>query len=100
MTGQPALSLDLDRLPVEAVVADLVYVPLETALLKAARARGLRTVDGVPATDLVLRTADDATLARRVETWRERGLLRVDGGRARLSEEGFLLSDALFVELL
>jgi len=61
---------------------------------------GLRTVDGVPATDLVLRTADDATLARRVETWRERGLLRVDGGRARLSEEGFLLSDALFVELL
>src|SRR5439155_245125 len=39
---------------------------------------GLRTVDGVPATDLVLRTADDATLARRVETWRERGLLRVD----------------------
>jgi len=54
----------------------------------------------VPATDLVLRTADDATLARRVETWRERGLLRVDDGRARLSEEGFLLSDALFVELL
>src|SRR3989475_178970 len=61
---------------------------------------GLRRADGVPATDLVLRTADDATLARRVETWRERGLLRVDDGRARLSEEGFLLSDALFVELL
>src|SRR5262249_33309460 len=61
---------------------------------------GLRTVDGVPAADLVLRTADDASLACRVETWRERGLLRVDDGRARLSEEGFLLSDALFVELL
>jgi hypothetical protein len=32
--------------------------------------------------------------------WRERGLLVEDGGRARLTEEGFLLSDALFVELL
>ena len=47
MTGQPALSLDLARLPAQAVVADLVYVPLETALLKAARARGLRTADGL-----------------------------------------------------
>ena len=47
MTGQPALSLDLARLPAQAVVADLVYVPLETALLKAARARGLCTADGL-----------------------------------------------------
>ena len=31
----------------QAVVADLVYVPLETALLAAARARGLRTADGL-----------------------------------------------------
>ena len=32
--------------------------------------------------------------------WRERGLLVEDRGRARLTEEGFFLSDALFVELL
>ena len=47
MAGQPPLALDLDRLPAQGVVADLVYVPLETALLKAARARGLRMVDGL-----------------------------------------------------
>ena len=39
--GKPALDLDLGRLPPEAVVYDLVYAPLETDLLKAARARGL-----------------------------------------------------------
>jgi shikimate dehydrogenase len=47
MHGQGALGIDLDRLPKEAVVADLVYVPLETELLKAAKARGLRTADGL-----------------------------------------------------
>lgn len=47
MTGQPALELSLDRLPASAVVTDLVYSPLETPLLKAARARGLRSVDGL-----------------------------------------------------
>ena len=47
MTGQPRLNIDLSALPPEAVVADLVYVPLETDLLKAAKARGLRTVDGL-----------------------------------------------------
>ncbi|MDB5512489.1 MAG: shikimate dehydrogenase [Enterovirga sp.] len=47
MTGQPPLALRLDRLPDHAVVADIVYVPLETELLAAARARGLRTVDGL-----------------------------------------------------
>jgi oxygen-independent coproporphyrinogen-3 oxidase len=61
---------------------------------------GLRTVAGVPAAQLAERVAADAALARRVETWRERGLLVVADGRAWLSEEGFLLSDALFVELL
>ncbi len=40
MAGQPPLELPLDRLPIAAVVADLVYVPLETPLLAAARARG------------------------------------------------------------
>jgi shikimate dehydrogenase len=47
MHGQGALEVDIGRLPAEAVVADLVYVPLETALLRAARARGLRTADGL-----------------------------------------------------
>ena len=47
MHGQPELAIDVSRLPSHAVVADLVYVPLETALLAAARARGLRTADGL-----------------------------------------------------
>jgi shikimate dehydrogenase len=47
MAGQPALELPLDRLPREAVVNDIVYVPLETPLLAAARARGNRAVDGL-----------------------------------------------------
>lgn len=47
MQGQPPLDLALDRLPREAVVTDLIYVPLETPLLAAARARGNRTVDGL-----------------------------------------------------
>jgi shikimate dehydrogenase len=47
MHRQPALNVDIGRLPPHAVVSDLVYVPLETALLAAARARGLRTADGL-----------------------------------------------------
>jgi shikimate dehydrogenase len=47
MHGQPALDLDLDRLPPHAVVADLVYVPLMTPLLAAARSRGLSIADGL-----------------------------------------------------
>jgi shikimate dehydrogenase len=47
MHGQPALQIDVDRLPPQAVVNDLVYVPLETPLLKAAKARGLKTADGL-----------------------------------------------------
>lgn len=47
MKGQPPLAIDLAALPANAVVADLVYVPLETELLRAARARGLRTADGL-----------------------------------------------------
>jgi shikimate dehydrogenase len=47
MQGQPPLTIDVSRLPPQAVVADLVYVPLETALLAAARARKLRTADGL-----------------------------------------------------
>jgi shikimate dehydrogenase len=47
MKGQPPLEIDVARLPPQAVVADNVYVPLETPLLKAARAKGLRTTDGL-----------------------------------------------------
>jgi shikimate dehydrogenase len=47
MHGQPALELDVSLLPPQAVVTDLVYVPLQTPLLAAARGRGLRTVDGL-----------------------------------------------------
>jgi shikimate dehydrogenase len=47
MHGQGPLEIEAGRLPKDAVVADLVYVPLETELLKAAKARGLRTADGL-----------------------------------------------------
>jgi shikimate dehydrogenase len=46
MVGQPPLDINL-RCPASLVVADLVYDPLETRLLAAARARGLRTADGL-----------------------------------------------------
>ncbi len=47
MSGQPALDIDLALLPPEAVVNDLVYSPLTTALLGAAAARGNLTVGGL-----------------------------------------------------
>ncbi len=47
MVGQPPLEVALDSLPAHAVVADLVYAPLVTPLLAAARARALRTADGL-----------------------------------------------------
>lgn len=47
MTGQPPLDLPLDGLPTNAVVNDIVYAPLETPLLAAARRRGNRVVDGL-----------------------------------------------------
>ena len=47
MSGETELDIDLSALPLEAVVTDAVYVPLETGLLAAARQRGNRTVDGL-----------------------------------------------------
>jgi shikimate dehydrogenase len=47
MKGKPELDLSLDALPLSAVVYDIVYVPVETSLLKRARRRGHRTVDGL-----------------------------------------------------
>ncbi len=47
MAGQPPLAIDLAPFPGDTVVFDMVYAPLETSLLRAARERGLRTVDGL-----------------------------------------------------
>jgi shikimate dehydrogenase len=47
MTGTAPLGIDLAPLKASALVCDIVYVPLETPLLRAARARGHRVVDGL-----------------------------------------------------
>jgi shikimate dehydrogenase len=47
MTGKPPLDIDLSALPLDAIVADIVYSPLETPLFAAAVGRGNRTVDGL-----------------------------------------------------
>ena len=47
MTGQPPLTIDLAPLHRDTVVADIVYTPLMTPLLAAARSRGLATADGL-----------------------------------------------------
>jgi shikimate dehydrogenase len=47
MKGQPPLEVDVGPLPAGATVADAVAVPLDTRLLVAARARGLKTADGL-----------------------------------------------------
>lgn len=47
MAGEPPLDLDLSGLPLAALVTDIVYVPLMTGLLRAARARGNPVVDGL-----------------------------------------------------
>jgi len=47
MSGQPPLDLSLDALPTNALVVDIVYIPLETPLLSTARRRGNPTVDGL-----------------------------------------------------
>jgi shikimate dehydrogenase len=47
MVGQEPLDLSLAALPATAVVADIVYAPLETPLLAAARRKGATAVDGL-----------------------------------------------------
>lgn len=47
MHGEAALDLRLDKLPAHALVSDIIYVPLETPLLEAARLRGHMTVNGL-----------------------------------------------------
>lgn len=47
MYGNAPLEIALEALPKAAAVCDIVYNPLETGLLKLARLRGHRTVDGL-----------------------------------------------------
>ena len=47
MVGQPLLDISLDKLPKTALAADIIYIPLETPFLAAARKRGNRTVNGL-----------------------------------------------------
>ncbi len=47
MSGQPPLPVDLGGQDADCIVYDIVYAPLETPLLAAARARGMRTIDGL-----------------------------------------------------
>ena len=61
---------------------------------------GLRTADGISAVLLEARLDGDPRLRRLVDEWRARTLLADTENRVRLTEAGFLLSDALFVELL
>ena len=62
---------------------------------------GLRLAEGIPAAWLAERVAlEPGGLPARLAAWREGGLLVEAGGRVRLSEAGFLVSDALFTELL
>jgi oxygen-independent coproporphyrinogen-3 oxidase len=61
---------------------------------------GLRLADGVPRAWLDSRVGGDPALARRVAAWREAGILTDRNDRVGLTEAGFLVSDALFVELV
>jgi oxygen-independent coproporphyrinogen-3 oxidase len=61
---------------------------------------GLRTADGIAAALLEARLEGDSRLRGLLDAWRARTLLVDMGDRVRLTEAGFLLSDALFVELL
>jgi shikimate dehydrogenase len=47
MKGQPELTIDLSPMAKDAVVSDIIYVPLPTRLLEDARQRGFRTSDGL-----------------------------------------------------
>lgn len=47
MKGQPELDIDLSPMAADAVVSDIIYVPLKTKLLAQAEARGLKTSNGL-----------------------------------------------------
>jgi shikimate dehydrogenase len=84
MPGESKLAIDIARLPADAVVADLVYVPLVTPLLRAATARNLRIADGLGM--LIRQAAPQFQLwfGKRPEITRElRSLLEQDLARAQ-----------------
>jgi oxygen-independent coproporphyrinogen-3 oxidase len=93
--GRYAHMLEAGQLPIDTSERlDGRQVLAETLML------GLRTADGVASALLADRVGGDAALKQRIAGWREQGLLVDDGARTRLSDAGFLLSDALFVDLL
>lgn len=47
MHGQAPLDIELQDLPKEALVSDIIYAPLHTQLLKTAQARGNTTINGI-----------------------------------------------------
>lgn len=47
MKGQPPLEVKLDTLADDAIVSDIVYVPLETNILREGKKRGFRTINGL-----------------------------------------------------
>jgi oxygen-independent coproporphyrinogen-3 oxidase len=61
---------------------------------------GLRLVDGVPRAWLDARVEADTALAAKAATWRQAGVLVERGDRVALTEAGFLVSDAVFADLL
>jgi oxygen-independent coproporphyrinogen-3 oxidase len=87
--------LDAGRLPLDASERLSERQALAERLIL-----GLRTLDGVPAGWLAERAAGDHAVANRLDLWRQRGWLEDAEERVRLTEAGFLLSDALFVDLL
>jgi oxygen-independent coproporphyrinogen-3 oxidase len=61
---------------------------------------GLRLADGVPRGWLEARVEGDALLARRVAAWRDAGILIERDGHVALTQAGFLVSDAVFADLV
>jgi len=87
--------IEAGRLPIET------FERLDTGQALAERLiLGLRTSDGVPREWLAARLEGDRRLAERVASWRAAGWLIDERDRVRLTEAGFLVSDALFVDLL
>jgi oxygen-independent coproporphyrinogen-3 oxidase len=87
--------LESGRLPIES------FERLTPRQRRAERlVLGLRVSDGIPRAWLADRVAGDAALARRLEGWRAAGLLHEAVDRVRLTERGFLLSDAVFADLV
>jgi oxygen-independent coproporphyrinogen-3 oxidase len=93
--GRYAARLEAGELPIET------WERLTPAQALAERLiLGLRTSDGVAREFLEDRMAATPALRRRVEQWLADGLMEARPGGVRLTERGFLVSDALFVELL